>query len=79
MTQSASPILVFSYVGYKTKEVPVKEKNVNVILEDATQELNEVVVTALGIKRSEKALSYNVQQLNGDELTAVKDANFISS
>ena len=79
VTQSASPILVFSYVGYKTKEVPVKEKNVNVILEDATQELNEVVVTALGIKRSEKALSYNVQQLNGDELTAVKDANFISS
>lgn len=43
------------------------------------QELNEVVVTALGIKRSEKALSYNVQQLSGDELTTVKDANFISS
>ena len=49
------------------------------VLEDATQELNEVVVTALGIKRSEKALSYNVQQLSGDELTTVKDANFISS
>lgn len=78
-TQSASPILVFSYVGYKSKEVPVKGNIVNTVLEDATQELNEVVVTALGIKRSEKALSYNVQQLSGDELTAVKDANFISS
>ena len=46
--------------------------------EDA-QALDEVVVTALGIKRSEKALSYNVQQVKGDELTTVKDANFMNS
>lgn len=78
-TQSVSPILEFSYVGYKSKEISVKGNIVNAVLEDATQELNEVVVTALGIKRSEKALSYNVQQLKGDELTTVKDANFISS
>jgi hypothetical protein len=78
-TSSANPVLVFSYVGYQSKEVPVKGNVANVVLEDATQELNEVVVTALGIKRSEKALSYNVQQLSGDELTTVKDANFISS
>ena len=44
-----------------------------------TQTLDEVVVTALGIKRSEKALSYNVQQVKGDDLTAVKDANFMNS
>ena len=43
-----------SYVGYQSKEVPVKGNVANVVLEDATQELNEVVVTALGIKRSEK-------------------------
>ena len=48
-------------------------------LKEDVKTLNEVVVTALGIKRSEKALSYNVQQLSGDELTTVKDANFISS
>lgn len=78
-TSSANPVLVFSYVGYQSKEVPVKGNVANVVLEDATQELNEVVVTALGIKRSEKALSYNVQQASGDELTTVKDANFISS
>ena len=41
--------------------------------------LEEVVVTALGIKRSEKALSYNVQQVKGDELTTVKDANFMNA
>lgn len=44
-----------------------------------TQQLEEVVVTALGIKRSEKALSYNVQQVNTDAITSNKDANFVNS
>lgn len=44
-----------------------------------TEVLEEVVVTALGIKRAEKALSYNVQQIKGDDLTTVKDANFVNS
>ena len=44
-----------------------------------TQTLDEVVVTALGIKREQKALSYNVQQVKGDELTNIKDANFINA
>lgn len=44
-----------------------------------TQTLDEVVVTALGIKRSQKALSYNVQEVKGDELNTVKDANFMNS
>lgn len=44
-----------------------------------TKVLDEVVVTALGIKRSQKALSYNVQQINSDELNKVKDANFMNS
>lgn len=44
-----------------------------------TQVLDEVVVTALGIKRSQKALSYNVQEIKGDEITTVKNANFMNS
>lgn len=44
-----------------------------------TQALNEVVVTALGIKKEAKALSYNVQQLNSDDITGVKDANFMNA
>ena len=44
-----------------------------------TKVLDEVVVTALGIKREQKALSYNVQQVKGDELTTIKDANFMNS
>ena len=41
--------------------------------------MDEVVVTALGIKREQKALSYNVQQVKGDELTTIKDANFMNA
>lgn len=48
-------------------------------LQEDTQVLDDVVVTALGIKRQEKALSYNVQNVKQDELTRVKDANLINS
>ena len=48
-------------------------------MKEDSEQLEEVVVTALGIKRSEKALSYNVQKVGGDELTAIKDANFMNS
>lgn len=50
-----------------------------IVMGEDTQTLEEVVVTALGIKREQKALSYNVQQVKGDELTTVKDANFMNS
>lgn len=80
ITKSEAPVLVFSYVGYQTLEVATAGKNtLDVTLQDETQKLNEVVVTALGIKREQKALSYNVQEMNADALTAVKDANFMSS
>ena len=42
-------------------------------------DVDAVVVTALGIKRSEKALSYNVQQVNSEDIVANKDVNFINS
>lgn len=79
-TNEANPILVFSYIGYKAQEIPFKgQASINITLSEDTQVIDEVVVTALGIKRSEKALSYNVQQVNTDEITANKDANFVNS
>ena len=48
-------------------------------MKEDTEQLDEVVVTALGIKRSQKALSYNVQEVKNDVLTKVKDANFVNS
>lgn len=73
-------ILEISYVGYTTQTVKVNNDQVlNLVLQEDAQSLNEVVVTALGIKRAEKALSYNVQKIGQDELVKVKDANFVNS
>ena len=66
--------LIFSQAITLTSAQPLK-----VTLGEDTQVLDEVVVTALGIKRATKALSYNVQEVKGDELTTVKSANFMNS
>lgn len=66
--------LIFSQTITLANAQPLK-----ITLGEDTQVLDEVVVTALGIKRATKALSYNVQEVKGDELTAVKDANFMNS
>ena len=79
-TTEENPVIQFSYIGYKQEEVPLKGQTViNITMVNDTQVIDEVVVTALGIKRSEKALSYNVQKVNNDALTSVKDANFVNS
>ena len=76
----SNAVLQFSYVGYQTLERAVAGKTaINITLKEDAQVLDEVVVTALGIKRSEKALSYNVQQVNADAVTTNKDPNFINS
>ena len=73
-------ILKVSYIGYAAQIIPVSKKDFYpVVMKQDTEVLDEVVVTALGIKRAEKALSYNVQQVKGDALTTVKDANFVNS
>lgn len=73
-------VLKFSYIGYRPVEITVKgDAPVNVVMESEATALDEIVVTALGIKREQKALSYNVQTVDGSALTANKDANFINS
>lgn len=73
-------VLQYSYVGYQTVEMSVAGKNViDITMKEDTEVLEEVVVTALGIKRSEKALSYNVQQVNAEDITTNKDVNFVNS
>ena len=80
MTKSNNPVIVYSYIGYKTQEIPLNGQTaINITMMDDTQVIDEVVVTALGIKRSEKALSYNVTQVDAESALAVKDANFINS
>lgn len=80
VTSEANPTLQFSYIGYKIQEVPLKNQTtLNLTMASDTQIIDEVVVTALGIKRASKALSYNVQQVSEDELLKNKDTNFINA
>lgn len=74
-----SSVLVVSYLGYTDKEINADAKDMTISMRENSEVLNEVVVTALGIKRSEKALSYNVQKLGGEDLNTVKNTNFMNS
>ncbi len=72
--------LTFSYVGYTAKTISITgDRDINVVLSENTKQLGEVVVTALGIKKEAKSLSYNVQQLGSDAVMGVEDANFVNS
>lgn len=73
-------VLQFTYLGMETVEVPVGDRSViNVEMTSNSQKINEVVVTAMGIQRKAKSLTYATQQLEGSELTRAKDANMINS
>ncbi len=80
LLSSDNVILEFSCLGYKSQEIKLGNKRVfEVKLADDSIMMEGTVVTALGIKRSEKALSYNVQEIKADDLVSNKDANFINS
>ena len=77
---ASTRVLEISYLGYETARVTVGSRTrFDVTLREAASEIEQVVVTALGIKRQEKALSYNVQQVAPSDITMVKDANFMNS
>lgn len=72
---SPTDILVFSFMGMATQELPATSANFNVILKDDATQLETVVVTALGIKRNPKELSYSTQVVKSDELNQAKAVN----
>ena len=73
-------VIVVSILGYETQEIPYTgQERLDVRLKTSTEFLDEVVVTALGIKRQEKALSYNVQEVDSEELLRAQDVNFVNS
>lgn len=76
ITASNGDIFIFRYLGYKTVEKTVgNSKTINVVLEVGGEVLDEIVVTALGIKRKPKELSYSVQTVKASDLTKTKAAN----
>ena len=72
-------IIQISFVGYQTVEIAWDGNPINVTLQDDTQTLQEVVVTALGIKREKKALGYAQQELKGDALVASRESNLTNA
>lgn len=79
ITVSDGATLVLSMVGYQKLEISVASGEFDASLQTDTEALDEVVVTALGIKRSEKALGYALTEVGGDELSDVKQVNAINS
>jgi TonB-linked SusC/RagA family outer membrane protein len=76
---TASQVIIFSYIGMKTQEMTASSTSINVKLKDDSVELEGVVVTALGIKRSEKAIGYATTKLSGDEVTKGNSTNIVNS
>ena len=73
-------VLSFSYVGYKTVERTVgNSSNIVVTMIQDENVLDEIVVTALGIKRDRKSLGYATQTVRGDAVAKVKSSNFVNS
>lgn len=68
-------VLLISYIGYKNQEVKVTGQVLKIKLQEDSEVLGEVVVTALGIKREEKALGYATQKVGGDKLATVKSVD----
>jgi len=80
ITAAKGNVLSVTFLGYTQQTVNVTDQDVyRIKMEPISQDLDAVVVTALGIKRAQKALSYNVQEVGQDELTRVKDANFVNA
>ena len=75
---SSAKTLQISYIGMQTQEVVIKP-NLKVVLKSDSQKLDEVVVTAMGIKRSEKSLGYSVTSVKGDEITKARESNVLNS
>lgn len=72
--------LVFSSLGYETREVAVNGQNtVNTSLGEDASELDEVVVTALGIRKETKALGYSLTEVDAEEIATIKTPNAINS
>lgn len=81
-TIDANPgdILIFSLIGFQKREVKIGvQTKLDIELREEKSQLDQVVVTALGIKKQTRALTYNVQEIKGEELTRNKDANFVNA
>jgi TonB-linked SusC/RagA family outer membrane protein len=78
---NANDILRISYIGFNTVEIPVNNSSepLKIVLEEAPNSLNEVVVTALNISKDKKSLGYAVQGLKSRDISEAKESNLINA
>ncbi|AKD54224.1 SusC/RagA family TonB-linked outer membrane protein [Spirosoma radiotolerans] len=80
ITTAKNRTLVFSFIGYKSKEVAIDSRStVDVTLEEDASNINEVVVTAFGIKKEERALGYATAVVNNEALVKTASPNFATA
>ena len=79
VTKETAPMLEFSYIGYTPQSIVAHNNRINVTLKEESSMLNEVVVTAMGIQRKEKSLTYATQQVKAEDLMRVQDPNAVNS
>jgi hypothetical protein len=73
-------VILVSFVGMKTMEISIGDGTVfNIVLYPSIQELEGVVVTALGIPREKKSLGYATQEVKGDQINMIKTDNFVNT
>ncbi len=76
VTAAANATLVFSLIGYETKQVPAAgQSNLDVKLHEQLTQLSDVVVTAMGIKKENKVLGYAITQVKGESMTKARETN----
>ena len=77
---NSGDVFVFRYLGYETAKITVTASNIiNVTLVEGGEVLDEIVITAFGIKRSEKALGYSVQSIKGESMTEARESNITNA
>ncbi|SDE61344.1 TonB-linked outer membrane protein, SusC/RagA family [Pricia antarctica] len=77
---NSGDVLQFSYIGMQSKEVTVGSSNlINVILQEDSEQLDEVIVTAFGISQEKKSLGYAAQNIDADAITKTKQTNLVSA
>ena len=78
--QGNNPVLIFSFIGYKTQEVALNgRKSLNIVLAENVLAVDEVVVTALGITRKEKSLGFAVAKVSGEDMSRVVQENALNA
>jgi TonB-linked SusC/RagA family outer membrane protein len=80
ISASQGSVLVFRYIGFVSQEVPVgTSSTINVVIKETDNNLSEVVVTALGIRREKKSLGYAVQEVKGQTLVEAREPNLVNT